>query len=325
MSLQRIIPVLALVLILSCSKGQTGEGGTVCFSVPDIALDEVGTKAMSVVSEPTLRATGFRVSAVRGTEGADEQVTWFTNTLFTYRPERLVFSGDHRWPSFDPLFRFYASNADLSYNAGGATVEARNNLDVVCAYLNNPTYEAVNVLEFEHIFALIGGVSVKWEPGYVLSDILVTIIPHTGGTYNLYTGNGIVDGSAGWSNVITAAAPFNLFLFPNTSAVPPEGNPYNPEVSTPVKTNVTDLLLVPGEYEITARWTATLRSGTLQHQKTYTSTKSIQLDARNRYTISATLGGDASMFILEIDYQPIVEWDASIRFGDWVHYNELWK
>ena len=322
---RQVIFLLALLLPLSCSKEKSGEGETVCFQVFDFDMKNVDTKALSVVSEPTLRTTGFRVSAVRGTEGADEQVTWFDNTLFTYRPDRALFSGDHRWPSFDPHFRFYASNADLTYGAGGCTVEARNTQDVVCAYHGSPTYEALNTLEFEHIFSLIGDVSVKWEPGYVLSDILVTMTPNTGGTYNLYTGNGIVDGSAGWSNIITASEPTTLFLFPDPAVTPAEGNPYNPEVSTPVKARTQDLLLVPGEYEITARWTATLRSGSLQHQNTYTRTHSIQLDAGNRYALSATLGGNASMFILEIDYQPIEEWDASIRRGEWVHYNELWK
>lgn len=322
---RQVIFFLALLLSLACSKEKQGEGETVCFQVFDVELEDIQTKAMSVVTEPTLRTTGFRVSAVRGSEGADEQVTWFDNTFFTYRTDRAVFSGDHRWPSFDPHFRFYASNADLIYGAGGATVEARNTLDVVCAYNGAPTYEALNTLEFTHIFALIGGVSVKWEPGYVLSDILVTLTPNTGGTYNLYTGKDAVDGSVGWSNIITASEPVNLFLFPDPAITPVEGNPYNPEVSTPVKTRTPDLLLVPGEYEITARWTATIRSGSLQHQNTYSRTKSIQLDAGNRYAISATLGGNASMFILEIEHQTIVEWDAAIRFGEWVHYNELWK
>lgn len=327
MTFKKYILLLTLLLTFSCSKDRKTDA-TVTFQVSDRGLEEVKTKALSVVTEPSLRTTGFRVSAVRGTEGDDEQVTWFTNTPFTYRPERSVFSGDHRWPSFDPHFRFYASNSELSYTAGGTTVEARNTQDVVCAYLNNPVYEALNVLEFEHVFALIGGVSVKWEPGYVLSDILITMTPNTGGTYNLYTGNGIVDGSAGWSNIITATEPFTLFLFPDPAIIPAEGNPYNPEVSTPVKINTTDLLLVPGEYAITARWTATLRSGSLQHQGTYTQTRSIQLNAGYRYAISATLGGDASMFDLEIERQPIIEWDASIHEydgGEWIHYNELWK
>lgn len=317
--------MLAL-LPFSCSKEGSGENApAVSFQVLDVERSDTETKALSVVSEPSLRTTGFRVSAVRGTEGADEKVTWFDNTYYTYRPEESVFSGGRRWPSYDPLFRFYASNADLNFNAGGTTVEARNNLDVVCAYHNSPTYEAVNVLEFEHIFALVSGVSVKWEPGYVLSDIEITTTPITGGTYNLYTGKGTVDGSVGWSNLITASEPAKLFLFPDPAVVPAEGNPYNPEVSTPVKTNQVDMLLVPGEYEITAKWTATIRSGSLQQQKSYTRTKTIQLLAGNRYSISALLGGDASMFVLEIEHQPIVEWDASIRFGEWVHYNELWK
>lgn len=325
--LRLIFLLSAAAAIVSCSKAGSGDftESAVSFNVQDKDLKDVQTKAASVVTEPSLRVSGFNVSAVRGAEGADEKVTWFDNTHFTFRPDESLFSGGRRWPSFDPLFRFYASNADLAYGAGGATVEARNTQDVVCAYNNSPTYEAVNLLEFEHIFTMVGGVSVKWEPGYVLSDILITTTPVTGGTYNLYTGYGNIDGTAGWDNLITATDPFPLFLFPDTGADPPEGNPYNPEVSTPVKTNQLDMLMVPGDYEISATWSASLRTGSLQREGTYTRKKTIHLQAGNRYVISAVLGGDLSMFILEIEHQPIVEWDASVRFGEWVHYNELWK
>lgn len=321
-----ILLLSAICAVLSCTKDQDGaRDGNIVFDAMDSGLREVRTKALSVVNEHSLRTTGFQVSAVRGTAGADEKVSWLDNSPYTFRAEDAVFSGGKRWPSIDPHFRFYASNEQLTFGAGGTTVEARNTRDVVCAYLDAPTYEAVNTLEFEHIFSLIGGVSVKWEPGYVLYDILVTMTPVTGGTYNIYTGKGVTDGTAGWSNLITAAEPSTLFLFPDPSVTPAEGNPYNPEVSTPVKTRSLDLLLVPGVYEITARWTATLREGTLQHRKTYQSTRSIQLLSGDRYALSATLGGDASMFVLEIEHQPLAIWDASVRYGEWVHYNELWK
>lgn len=322
----KIILLMAmLALVFSCSKESPETGAYVCFSVLDNAMTQESTKAISVENETTLRSSGFNVSAVRGAEGADEQVDWFSNIRFQYVNLYKAFSGGRRWPSYDPVFRFYASNADLSYTAGGATVEARNTQDVVCAYHGTPVYEAVNALEFEHIFSLVSGMSLKWEPGYVLSDILITMTPRTGGTYNIFAGRGVTDGTVGWSNVVTATEPVKLFYFPDPDAVPVQGNPYNPEVSTPVKTNQMDLLLVPGEYEITAKWTATLRSGSLQHQKTYSSSKTTLLRAGDCYALSATLGGDGSMFVLEIERQPIVEWDASVRFGEWVHYNELWK
>jgi len=323
--------MLLFALFFSCSKGENGNllsSEDVFFMVHENTPVEVNTKALAVESEVTLRNSGFKVSAVKGAEGADEKIDWFDNADFIFKADEEVFSGGKRWPSYDPHFRFYASNADLSYNADGATVEARNTQDVVCAYQNSPTYEAVNPLSFEHIFALVAGMSLKWEPGYVLSDILITFQPGTGGTYNLRTGCGITDGSAGWSSLITPTEATTMFLYPDPGAIPAQANPYNPEVSTPVMTNTLDLLLVPGEYEITATWTAALREDELQHKKTYTSQKSTWLLAGDRYSLSATLGGDASMFVLEIERQPLMEWNASLSEsagGEWAHYNELWK
>lgn len=186
------------------------------------------TKATAVTT-----LSSFYTSAVTGTSGAETAV--WTNTVFQGNNTvgYKYTSGGKWWPIEDAGYRFYASNAELAYSAGGATVAATNTKDVVCAYASSPTQQGDNTLEFEHIFARLRNVTVTAASGYTIGTVSIKITPKTGGTYNLRTGAGKTDGT-GWSNLTAGSATV---------------------ISNTTGTRVNDIYLVPGTYTLTASWT----------------------------------------------------------------------
>lgn len=186
------------------------------------------TKATAVTT-----LSSFYTSAVTGTPGAETAV--WTNIVFQGNNTTgyKYTSGGKWWPIEDAGYRFYASNAALTYSTSGATVAATNTKDVVCAYASSPTQQGDNTLSFEHIFARLGNVTVTAASGYTLGTVSINITPKTGGTYNLRTGAGKTDGT-GWSNLTAGSATV---------------------ISNTTGTRVNDIYLVPGTYTLTASWT----------------------------------------------------------------------
>ena len=229
-----------LLVVFSCSKQDTdivssehvservpsSLEGQVIFSLGEgfpVSVD-AATKAQTV-SESDLNS-GFNVSCVKGTPGSDVSV--WTSTLF----EKVgnYWTGGKWWPNTDESYRFYAvypSSYSISYASSGSTIAASNSNDVVVAYKASSTFNDVNELEFEHIFARIGDVTVVSDGGYDLSNISITIVPKVSGTYNLRT--------KAWSSVTAGSSTV---------------------IGSSVGTVNRDLLLVPGTYEVTASWTA---------------------------------------------------------------------
>lgn len=238
----------------------------------------VTTKA-TVVDETSLNTSGFNVSATTGAAGAETAV--WTSQPFTLGEG--VFSGNKWWPSTDPGYHFFASNAVLTYTADGNTFAASNDVDVVAAYLPSPTYKAVNTLQFEHVFARLGSVTITAESGYTISNVSVRITPKVSGTYNLKTGYGVTDGSAGWSNVTEAASPS--------------------VIASQVGANANDIYLVPGTYDLKVTWTATVGD----YSQTFTDMPAeVSLTAGKVSSFTAELGGLAKEVQFRISVTP---WD----------------
>lgn len=263
--------VLAAVA-LSCSRlpVDTLPEGLIAFRQEGFPLfnASVQTKA-TVVDESTLNTSGFNVSCTTGSTGSESSV--WNNVAFSKSDSYFVAGGDGKWwPTTDPGYHFYGSNAALTFNADGCTVAATNATDVVCAYLPSPTYKSMNTLAFQHIFARITDVTFTAIDGYTISNISVTIVPNTGGTYNLRTGNGQTDGT-GWSSLI-------------------EGSATTIANSTP-GTKSNDLYLVPGSYRITASWTATKGAYSQTFSNKYCD---IDVVGGKCNVITANLIGDAS-------------------------------
>lgn len=182
---------------MSCNKADTGYSeGMIAFRQVGLSSEldvTVATKATEVTGS-TLNSGGFNVSATTGSAGS-ESSAW-NNVAFSKVGDYFVGTGSGKWwPTSDPGYHFYASNTDLTFAAGGTTVAAINEADVVCAYLASPTYNSTNTLTFEHIFARITDVTLTAVEGYTITGVSVYVTPKTGGTYNLRTGAGRSDGT----------------------------------------------------------------------------------------------------------------------------------
>lgn len=212
-----IIPLLSLMLTVSCTKEAHVSGKEIVFFAEDDVNTEFSTKATEVTS-----LSSFYVSAVTGSAGS-ESSEW-GSTSFSGSGS---YTGGKYWPSTNKSLKFYASNVTLSYAAAGTTVSASNDTDVIVAYKTDATYNTSNTLSFSHIFAEIGTVTLTTGSGHTLSSATLSITPVVSGTYNIRTG--------AWSGTSNGSA---VNIVPTS-----EGSKNN------------SLMLVPGTYTLTASWT----------------------------------------------------------------------
>ena len=214
---------------LEVIQPQTGD--KICFT--ENGLEEIAqamTKTTATTSA-TLVSDGFYVSATTGSAGSESEA--WTNAHFTKSGDTWI--GDKYWPASNPSYHFYASNAQLTFNAAGATINANSNTDVVCAYLPESNYKTLNTLAFKHIFARLCRIDVAAQTGYTISNINVRITPKVSGTYNLRTGAGQTDGT-GWSSTVNGS---------------------QQTVANATGANNNDIYMIPGQYTFTVSWTAT--------------------------------------------------------------------
>ena len=273
---------LVLLMLPSCSKGGLEEGisdGLIAFRQSGLLFSASAETKATEATESTLNSSGFYVSCTTGSAGNETNV--WNNVAFSKSGSYFVAGGGGKWwPDANPSYHFYASNAALTFNAGGCTVAATNATDVVCAYMPSPTYKSRNTLQFKHIFARITDVTFSAADGYTISGISVTVTPKTGGTYNLRTGSGQTDGT-GWSSLTTGSATAIANSTPGT------------------KSN--NLYLVPGRYVLTAFWTATKGDYT----KTFSNkTYEINVVGGKCNVITASLVGDASAIEFSMSVTP---------------------
>lgn len=259
-----------LFCLASCAKTESSVerdmpvGWAIAFSVDgDIPDYGLSTKA-SVVNTASLNTGGFNVTAVPGGSGAP---AW-TNVHF--EKSGTCFVSDKVWPASNPGYHFYASNGTLSYVGEGACyLTVTNATDVVYALNTSPTFMATNALVFNHVFARIGDVTVTGEEGYTVSNVHLTVVPKTGGRFNMLSGHGYTDGT-GWDNLTTGSA----VELANTTGV----------------TKSNDVWLVPGLYDFTFSWTATKGSYSESFTTTY---RNGLLTAGRVNNITAGLRGEA--------------------------------
>ena len=277
------IVLISLLALIGCQKADianTLPEGLIAFRQEGFPLfnASIQTKA-TVVDESTLNTSGFNVSCTTGSAGSESTV--WNNVAFSKSDGYFVAGGDGKWwPTTDPGYHFYGSNAALTFNADGCTVAATNATDVVCAYLPSPTYKSTNTLAFQHIFARIGTMTFSQIEGYTISNISVYVTPRTGGTYNIRTGAGQTDGT-GWSGISSGDAV-------NIAAQDPGS-----------KSN--DIYLVPGRYTLTASWVATKGA----YSKVFSNkTCDVDIVAGNINNITASLTGDATAISFSVTVSP---------------------
>ena len=269
---RHILIVSVSILLVGCAKAglPDGEpGGIITLGVAEGDAElSVATKADAVTS-----MSSFYASATTGTTS---QSSVFTSTSFTDPDADGKYTGGKVWPASSVTYNFYGSNVPLTFNSAGTTVSASNGTDVICAYSEGATYNAVCPMTFNHIFARLANVTVSANTGYTISGVSFTITPKTGGTYNLRTGE--------WSGVTTGSATSIANATPGT------------------KSN--DIYLVPGTYTVTMSWTAVKDV----YSKTVTDhTKDVTLTAGKRNNISVVLSGDAADIQMGVT---VTGWDS---------------
>ena len=253
---------LSIFSFIGCQKDSslvsdnTDEGAApIVFSLNDgFSVDLVETKAVTEVSTSNL--TSFNVSATTGTSGSE--VNKWNNISFAKSGSNFTASG-YYWPATDQSYHFYASNAALTFNAGGCTVSPDGTVDVVCAYLASPTYKANNALTFNHIYSRIGSLSLtSSDSNFTVSNVTWTLkSAKTSGTYNLRTGT--------WTPGTGADK--------TLSASP-------------------DILILPGTYTLQCSYN--VKDKNSNYTKNFTKTASITLVAGKKYTITGTGTNDAT-------------------------------
>lgn len=182
--------VFCLVLCISCTK-----------TIPSYVSDmesSINARKVPIVFQTAPRETKsdvttddlitFHLVGTTGTAGNESVVSDLNDVTFTRTTDGFR-SNEKFWPSTNPFYHFYAANTNVTFAADGCTVSPANNyLDIVAAYLPNPTYAHDNTLTFNHIFAKMGTVTVNSIYGYTLSNVSFSVKAcKTGGTYNLRT------------------------------------------------------------------------------------------------------------------------------------------
>lgn len=256
------------ILAPACQKPAATEEALmpIVFSAAEGGM-ELETKAAEVT---TANLTSIYVTATRGTVGESETAT-FTSANFTGTAGG-DFNGGKYWPSTNPTYHFYSSNVSHSFSSNSCTVAANTETDVVCAYLESPSYLTKNTLTFNHIFGRVGTMTVNPTPGYSISAVTVYITPRTSGTYNLRTG--------AWSSVSDGA-------------------------QTTLGTSNNNLYLVPGDYTLTISYTLTKG----EFVKSYTHNATVNLSAGVTNNITATTFPDeAEQIIVSVS---VAEWGTN--------------
>lgn len=216
---------VAATCIVSCNKmlesGTPGHepqpyGGEIVFAATDSGVI-FGTKASEVTS-----LESFSVAATAMQNGRVSQ--YWKATASKSGGEYVT---GHYWPVSDLGYSFYASNAEVGYADGKATVSIADcDTDIVCAYALNPSYRVSPVnLNFSHILARIGDVSFSVLSGYELAIQGITLEGvYTKGTYDLTAGT--------WT-------------------------PSGPTVAKSLQRGSNDVWMVPGSYYLTINYSLT--------------------------------------------------------------------
>ena len=240
------------------------------------------------VEAPLSQEITFGVSTDELTKGTAEVNTANLGDLFVsalkstnYVFQNVSFSkagdgkwkGGKYWPVTDPGYRFAASNVSLVANSSQPSVQVGNaDTDAVVAYLADPTFNAVNTLNLEHIFAQIGTVTMKAPAGYTVTDLKLWLKPITQGTYNLVEKTW-TPGSASATDVfILGSAGSGVDLTEGGSKTSDDN----------------DLWLVPGTYTLNASYTISKDA----YSKSKTATATVSLS--QGYNNNIGLNGEAA-------------------------------
>jgi len=232
-------------------------------------LFNLGTHTKTVEEVKSLDS--FLVIATTGSSGSEDNA--WDETRFSKEGGTEEFKGSKYWPTENPGYHFYSSNESMNFSRQGCSLTASGDKDVVCAYIENPSYKNVNNLMFDHIYSRVGKFVMNTQEGYEITVISATLLCPVSGTYNIRLGNGKTDGS-GWT-------------------------PGESGMRTLLEEN--DLYVVPGAYELTV--TYTLKKGAWE--KNFTKKADITLVKGKVCNITGNaVGGDAAEIKVNVSVEP---------------------
>lgn len=224
--------ILTALALLSCDKSSdVPDDSRITFRAKvEMAPREAETKATPVAS-----LDRFYVTASIGLDMQEQQV--FGNEPFVRSAASGYYESSRYWPRADMGYHFYASNIPVNFAfKGDFFVDATTGTDVVCAYEPFGEWMAVNNLEFKHILARVGTVTVKpAQLGegntdyYTVSDLEIHFTPDTRGHYIL--------GDNLWEKNSSDGVPMNLAA---SAAALPDSEPFFSQEN--------DIWAVPGRY-----------------------------------------------------------------------------
>lgn len=277
------VAVLAFLCVgaaCSCAKQSVPSvdddplNGRIGFSAQGVAVQAL-TKASVLTS-----LSSFYVTGTTGSAGSHTKA--FQNARFAQNGDDFV--GEVYWPASDPSYHFFACNVPMEFRPEGTCVWADSETDVVYAYLETPTFHKRNTLTFKHAFALLDKVDVVAAAGYTISDVNITFVPKSGGTFDIRNGYGRTNGT-GWSDIVDGQSK---------------------RIASVVGDNANTVFTVPGTYSIVASWKATL-TGTEYAGDVFSGMCSeVTLVGGKRNVITATLGGYAQGITFKVTVLP---WD----------------
>ena len=265
----------------------------------------MGTRATGVTevgdgTNGTAALTSFNVIASKGTAN---QTAFFTDGLFTGTVGG-TYTGGKYWPAEETTtetWNFYASNAAMTFNPSGATIEVSNtNVDVVAEYKNNALYRQSNALTFDHIFCQLATVSMKAPADWSVTGLTVTIVPIYSGTYSMVNNT--------WNPGSPASQAVTIF-----SGDLAEGGQATSADN--------DLWLIPGAYQIFASYT--IHKGEWSNQYTKSATVTLVQGQNNHLrlpnggdpNIPVPGGDDIQDIEFTVEVTPWSDNDVPLNFG----------
>lgn len=238
--------------VSSAQEFSSEEEKEICFDV-NYGGAFIATKITEVNRD---NLASFNLMATTGSAGAETQ-QW--SVTATKNASSGQYTTGKYWPSTDPSYHFYASNAPLNFSADGPWVTVDSSSDVVCTSNYSPNYNDVNSLTLSHILARVGNVEVTSANGYEVGVGGISVLEtRTSGTYNVRTST--------WSGQSGAA-------------------------SAPLTVGDNDYLLLPGSYTIQVTYTLTKGDYT----GTFTNSGEVALVAGKTSNIKVNLAADPAV------------------------------
>lgn len=220
------LAALSVLALASCNKEELSvvdNDSEIVLNVKGDALDmTVETKATAITSVPS----SLYWSATTGTS---------TETSKYASASATVASGKIKTGKYQTAqptaYNYYVANKAITFAAGGSTIVASNDTDVVAGRASATTSTSPSVA-LDHIFARTGSLTANAPSGYTISDVSWTIVQSstsatcgTAGTYNIKTG--------AWTAVSTRLS------------------------SAAALTSTSDMYLIPGTYTFSITYTLT--------------------------------------------------------------------